>query len=402
LETKILAASIRSRDAWERVDNLVGGNLNAEFSPEVCFVLTKVKEYYTADKDAKKVDTDILLGTVEREIPSAKQVERIKAVVVGLPEDVSTINVLKELNAIKRHSVGLKLSALLATGKDPEMVSTLMEEFLALKAADTQDETQEEVFESVPVESLIKEHFSSDKCIELWPKALNDAVDGQAKPGHHILVFAPTEMGKSLIVINMTAGFVAQKKKVLYIGNEDPAADLYMRYLTRMTRMNKYEIQENPDKAQRLLDARDYGLLVLKPLAPGNFYEIRKLVEQHKPDIVILDQLRNLDVRSDGRTQQLEKAATEARNLAKSRRLLVVSVTQAGDSATGKAVLGRGDVDGSNVGIPGQVDLMLGIGANEVDEANNIRTFSFPKNKLSGKHEAFKVQIDPLTSRVVE
>ena len=101
-------------------------------------------------------------------------------------------------------------------------------------------------------------------------------------------------------------------------------------------------------------------------------------------------------------TQQLEKAATEARNLAKSRRVLVVSVTQAGDSATGKAVLGRGDVDSSNVGIPGQVDLMIGVGATSEQEKNNVRVLSFPKNKLSGRHEHFMINIDPLTSRVVE
>lgn len=399
MELKVLSAIIGSREAWEQASPYLQ-EAPKDFSPEASYLVTKVSEFYEADKAATHVDSDLLCAAIERELPSAKNAARVVAVVRSLPKDVSSINVLKELVSVKRHNIGLRLAGLLSTGKaDHEEVGRMMEEFLTLKPESAEPA---EVFSEVKVTDLITEHFSKEACIQLWPDALNKAVDGQAKPGHHILVFAPTEMGKTLFVINLVAGFIAQKLKVLYIGNEDPAADIYMRYMTRLTRMNKYEIQDAPEKAQQLLDERNYGLLVLVPLAPGNFHEIRKLVDEHEPAVVILDQLRNLDVRSEGRTQQLEKAATEARNLAKSRRLLVISVTQAGDSATGKAVLGRGDVDSSNVGIPGQVDLMIGLGATEQDEAMNFRTVSFPKNKLSGRHEAFKVQVDPLTSRVVE
>jgi archaellum biogenesis ATPase FlaH len=401
MEQKVLACIVRSRENWEQALPHFD-EAGKDFSPEALYLLTKIREFYTTDPNAQSVDVDILCQSVLRDVPSVKRAERINAVIQGLPQDVSSVNVLKELVSVKRHSLGLKLAGLLSVGKaDSEEAVNLMTEFLELKETGEAKE-QVEALEGVKVTDLIGKHFTKENCIELWPKQLNDAVDGQAKPGHHILVFAPTEMGKTLIVINLAAGFVSQGKRVLYIGNEDQEGDLYMRYMTRMTRMNVYEIKENPAKAQALLDKRNYGLLVLQPLAPGTFYEIRKLCDKYKPDVVILDQLRNLDVRSEGRTQQLEKAATEARNLAKSRRVLVVSVTQAGDSASGKRVLSRGDVDSSNVGIPGQVDLMIGIGANEADEAAGFRTFSFPKNKLSGKHGSFQVQVDPLTSRVIE
>jgi len=189
---------------------------------------------------------------------------------------------------------------------------------------------------------------------------------------------------------------------VLYVGNEDPAPDILMRIINRLTGMNKYEVQAAPDRAQEILDKRNYDKLVMAPLAPGNFRQIRSLVKKYSPTVVVLDQLRNLDVDSENRTQALEKAATEARNLAKSGSVLVVSVTQAGDSASGKTVLSRGDVDGSNVGIPGQIDLMIGIGATTEMEANNDRMLSFPKNKLSGKHNPIAVRIDPLLSKVFD
>ena len=117
---------------------------------------------------------------------------------------------------------------------------------------------------------------------------------------------------------------------------------------------------------------------------------------------MVIDQLRNIDVDSENRTQALEKAATEARNTAKKFDIPVISVTQAGDSASGRTILSRGDIDGSNVGMPATADLMLGIGCTMEMEQRNMRVLSFPKNKISGRHEPINITIDPLLSRVVE
>jgi hypothetical protein len=137
-------------------------------------------------------------------------------------------------------------------------------------------------------------------------------------------------------------------------------------------------------------------------MSPGTFPRIAKLVDKYLPKVVVLDQLRNIDVKSDNRTQALEKAATEARNLAKRAGVLVVSITQAGDSASGRRILTRGDVDGSNVGIPGQCDVMVGIGATEEEEQQGMRTISLPKNKLGGRHDHFTCNFDVQHSKVIE
>jgi hypothetical protein len=44
---------------------------------------------------------------------------------------------------------------------------------------------------------------------------------------------------------------------------------------------------------------------------------------------------------------------------------------------------------------------MIGIGADEEMERNNFRVLSFPKNKLSGKHEPIPIEIDPMLSKVL-
>lgn len=402
-ENKIIAAFVRDRKAWELAGASVSveGGTHALVSPVGSLLLKLVGEYYGADPKADRIDVDLLASRVEREIQSNKLAGAVVEALRRLPEDVSGINIARELLDLKRDAVGKRLASLLAAGRKGADVTDLISEYQSVGVEDEKSESSE-VIERLPVKDLIKTSFSKDGLIKLWPESLNDHIDGGCKPGHHVLVFAPTEMGKTLFVINAVAGFLRQGLNVLYVGNEDPAPDILMRIINRLTGMNKYQVQEDPDAAQRLLDKRSYDKLVLAPLAPGNFRQIRKLVDKHQPRVVILDQLRNLDVDSENRTQALEKAATESRNLAKSKSLLVLSVTQAADSASGKTILNRGDVDGSNIGIPGQIDLMIGMGATTEMEESNERMLSFAKNKLSGRHTPIAIRIDPLLSKVID
>jgi hypothetical protein len=106
-------------------------------------------------------------------------------------------------------------------------------------------------------------------------------------------------------------------------------------------------------------------------------------------------------MKEDSLTRQLEKAAMAARNLGKKHGAMVMSVTQAGDSASGKAILEMGDVDSSNTGIPAQADVMVGIGASMEDIEMGRRVISLPKNKRSGQHGYFPVRVDPTRSRIL-
>lgn len=397
-DRKIVAAALKDRKSWEVLVDKLEPN---ELSPEANTLIRLAGEYYTTDPEASKCDMEILKIRLEREIPSGKLREVLFAILDDLP-DVSAVNIAKEVLANRQHAVGLKLSSALAAGRTGPEVEELIDQYRTLGSSNTVAEAEAVCITGISVEDLVKTQFNPEGLIKVYPKSLNDRLDGGARPGHHILIFAPTEMGKTLVAINMVAGFLHQKLPVLYVGNEDPAHDLLLRLGTRLSGMNKYEIRDNPQKARELIEQRSANLFTIAPLAPGTFQEINALVRKFKPKVVVLDQLRNIDVKSENRTQALEKAATEARNLAKRHGLLVVSIAQAGDSASGKAALSRGDVDSSNVGIPGQCDVMIGVGATEEMERNNTRMFSFPKNKLSGNHNPITVSIDPQLSKVID
>ena len=397
-ETKIVAAVLKDRRAWERVHTVIDPK---DVSPESGLLIRLAGEFYGKDAKATECDLEILKSQIEREVQSNKLVKFLQESLDRLP-DVSAINLSNELLAQKRTAIGRKLSSALLAERHDEALELLELYRSFVGVADEVTSPETNAITGIPLERLLASHFSPEGRIKVFPKTLNERLDGGARPGHHILVFAPTEMGKTLVAINMVAGFLHQKLPVLYVGNEDPAEDILLRLGTRLSGMNKYEIRDNPKKAAELIEKRSAGLFTIAPLAPGTFPEIESLTRTYKPKVVVLDQLRNIDVKSENRTQALEKAATEARNLGKRNGLLVVSLSQAGDSASGKRILTRGDVDSSNVGIPGQMDVMIGVCGTEEDEANNIRWFSFPKNKLSGNHEPFAAGIDPSLSKVID
>ena len=120
-----------------------------------------------------------------------------------------------------------------------------------------------------------------------------------------------------------------------------------------------------------------------------------------QPDVLIVDQIRNVQTGGDGLTVGLERAGVEMRNIAGEFDLLAVSVTQAGESASNKLVLGLSDIDSSKTGLPATTDVMIGVGVDENYDSRGKRMVSLAKNKVGADHSYFSVDVDPARSRVL-
>jgi archaellum biogenesis ATPase FlaH len=397
-DKKILAALVADRANYDKVFEHLD---DKDFGPEAKLILSEINEYYEVDKAANSVDTEILKARLERRLPNPKHAKTCFGIVDSLP-DVSGANVVREVLDIKAQSLGLELASGIAQGKPKVELCQLGEKWLAAFGKSELEETNEEI-ENLSIADIVSRRLNDDQLIQIAPKSLNDRLDGGVRPGHHVLVFAPTEMGKTLFVINMVAHFLRQGLRTLYVGNEDPAEDIILRLASRISGRDKFQIKDSPQETQESLDKNGYSNFVFADLSPGTFPRIERLVKKHSPRVLILDQLSNINVntsKSESKTGSLEEAAKQARRLAKYCGILVISVTQAADSATGRVVLGRGDVHNSNVGIPGQVDLMLGIGADDSMESRGLREITLVKNKISGNHDHFTVKFNTILSRV--
>jgi len=109
-----------------------------------------------------------------------------------------------------------------------------------------------------------------------------------------------------------------------------------------------------------------------------------------------------VSAKSENRTNQLETVARGMRDFARQYNILVVSVTQAADSGRNQLTLNMGDIDGSNVGMPGACDVMIMVGMNDHYYENDERHINLAKNKLTGEHASWPVRIDKATSSIID
>jgi KaiC/GvpD/RAD55 family RecA-like ATPase len=396
-EKEILASAIKNREAFEAVVPHVD---HQDFSEQGWVIWQGIRTYYDNDSAASVVDAGVLSSSVTRLIAADKHKEMFKRLVQNLESmEVSPSNIVVDLIETKRDVVGKQLAQAIVSGRHDWDLLSSYQTLMDADALGTGEE-EDEARQGFSVAELVADRFDPSGLIRVLPSALNDRLDGGVKPGHHIVLFARPEMGKTMMTIEMMSGFARQGHTVLYIGNEDPLDDITMRVVNRLSGMTKPEVMANPDKADHLAREAGYENIILQSLAPGTAREITKLIDKYKPDVLVLDQLRNLNMHQDNYVLALEGAAKQARQWAKRYSCVVVSVTQAGDSASGKAVLDLGDVDYSNTGIPAQADLMIGMGQTANHAANGEIVLSLPKNKISGNHEYFACSIEPQLSKI--
>lgn len=402
MESRILSALISSRSNYEQVKDIVGDSFSSTFSPFAQIVAKLLEDYYTRDGSAKDCRKEILLDRAEETASNPKHVKAIQDVIRGLEETVSVPNLLHDLRQQRRRRIGDKLAGLLANREQSREVDDLIKQYQEFSSEREAESGTDEssVYRGVGVGPLIDTHFSREGTISFGIPKLDEICDGGARPGHHILIYARPEIGKTLFTLRLVRSYVNRGYVVLYCGNEEPMCDTVLRLICGLTGRTKEQIRADPEGTDRILAGVGYANFIGVNLSPGKFPELETLVDEYEPDIVVVDQLRNIDVGDDNRVTGLEKAATGARNLAKSRDVLTISITQAGESAEGKLFLGLSDIDFSKTGIPGAIDLALGIGTTDEYRRANIRGVSTPKNKLGGKYGQFLTRIDPRISEV--
>lgn len=397
MEKQILAAALASRSAFNTIVKL---NSADDLSPQGSVLFKNIEAYYLADQEAGSVDRTLLMSRIERTVKNAKHVKLFESLVSSLPE-TSSPNLLGELSALKKQAVGHKLIAAISQGTDEDLVSTLIEQYQmmspeVLESTDVSDVIRPDT----PLEQLLAP-MRPENLIKLLPKSLNDRVDGGVLRGHHVGIFARPETGKTLHAINLTAGFLRQGLRVVFVENEDPKESVICRLIGRLTGASKQEIVASPSKFHSKAMELGYGKFLLAPLAPGTFFEVAQIAKDWGADVVVIDQLPNMYIKGAGNnTERLAELARAARTLAKRQNVLVISMMQAGDSASDKLILNMGDCDGSNTGIPAQLDLMIGIGHNEDFRNNGAQMLTLCKNKVSANHDNFTVFVEPATCRV--
>lgn len=379
---------LTSREAYSSV---VGVREENDFSEQGWLLVEEIDNFYDTDEQVSYVDRDIIKDRIARKFPKAAGI--INSVIDNL-EDVSVNNVVEEYIDLKKEALEHALAERLLSGED---YSDLMEKLQAIDVLEDHEEST--VFIGTGIDEILSA-TSPDNLIRVHPLSLNERLDGGLVPGTQVAIYAPTEVGKSMLSLNMLCGFLRDGRTALYCGNEDPSKSMLLRIYNNLSGMTKEEIRQDPSVARDLAVQNGYNNLVFKELTPGSLREVRTLIEKYSPDVVFVDQMANMECRSSSKVEKNEILACGLRAMAKKYGVVMVIVHQASDDAYGKNILEKNHMYYSNVGVQGQMDVMIGIGMDASYDQQDLRMLCLTKNKLSGNHENFPVSVVPSLSRV--
>lgn len=398
MEQHLLSAALKDRESLYLIMQYI---TTKQYSREFQILINKVKDYYDKDAGAEHVVMDVLVAGLAETILNKKHVDNFVQVLnEAAATDTSAANVQDMILKAKTTEVGHKLSIALVNGD--KGVQELMDSYRELSHYTTLDDLAQAGTSILTFEDLAAvtaNRLGHKGELKIYPLSLNERLDGGVNGGHHIVTFARPEMGKTAFNVTIACGFARQGADGIYFINEDRIEDIYMRILYNLSGMNKYDFAADPEKVRVLAMQNGLRHIRLIELTPGTPQQVEAFVDKFRPRWMVMDQLRNLNVKEANKVLQLEYATSAMRNLGKKYNVITVSTTQAGDSAEGKAVLTMGDVDFSNTGVAAQADVLIGIGGTETDVAEGRRIINISKNKLSGRHENFPVKLRADLSR---
>lgn len=392
----MIAAILDSRAAFDKARKFI---VEDELSPQGKLWYTLILDWYDNDAMAASVDREAVEERGKRSFPE-KHFDTLLGYWKSIPASISPANVVTDLIGLRRFSVGNQLCSSIQ-GQNKEKTQRLLEEYSELMKS---DKLGTSIVRWTEDDKELAERLSRNNLIKLFPQSLNAKCKGGAARGDHIVIFGRPESGKTMFTVNMVSGFLRQTLRVLYIGNEEDTYKTRKRIICNLASCTPDQFEVETEKALQV--ARDRGLdnLRICHMSPGSIPEIEEIVKEVEPDVLVLDQIRNLSAKGDSMTTKLERLGIDVRNLLGRYDMLGVSITQARDSEhSGKEWLVMEDMDSSRTGLPGQADLIVGVGVTPQLIANNQRAISLCKNKLNEDpdgRQGFIVTVDPARSKV--
>lgn len=395
MELHLISAAFAKRENLQLMLEYIA---QKDYTREFQIIINKVKEYYDRDPEVTHVDPDVFMALLANGVQNKKHLENFQNIINESLAIEGTGNIEKLILDAKLNEVAQRLSVALINN-DP-VVPELLERYRELQHYNSLEDLTSVGTETLTADDLdvVFDHVvNREWYLNVYPLAFNERIDGGAAGGHHIVTFARPEMGKTAFNITIACGFARQKAFGIYFINEDRIEDIFVRIVSNLSGFTVQQIRFGTPEERALAKQRalENGLQYIRliSLAPGNLKQVEAFVDKFRPRWIIMDQLRNLDVKEANKVLQLEYATTGMRNIGKKYNVLVVSSTQAGDSAENKKLLTMGDVDFSNTGVAAQADVLLGIGGDQADQEADRRIVNLSKNKIGGRHENFPVKI---------
>ena len=237
-EHKLLNAGFYSRDIFNllQVDDL---------SDQGKILYNLYKGFYDNDDSSLACDKDIIYSKINRLYP--KHAEILCRVVESYSSTISIVNIQEELLELRKHRLELSLANALLGNRGN--VSDLLEEYNNLSIGIT----DKYIIKQRDIQDTLN-GLDQDSLIPIYPKSLNNVLEGGVPRGTQVLIFARPEVGKTTFVLNLAAVSIYKGLTILYAGFEDGSRTYHMRVMSRLIGKDKSFILSNKEAAISLAE----------------------------------------------------------------------------------------------------------------------------------------------------
>jgi hypothetical protein len=215
---------------------------------------------------------------------------------------------------------------------------------------------------------------------------------GKPKPGRVMHLYAHTGAGKSVMMLSECTNIAVQLVKlnldecVMYMTNEEGSKQLLTRMYAAMCGMPIKWVQENPVRAQEFWEK--YGGNRIRVVEDVNHIsQVQQFMHQYRPVFCFIDQGTKIQTSGSKNLkghERLQEVYNTYRRIVVKYENNLVTCGQADDASRGRKWLWENNMDGSKVGVPGECDVLIGIGKTQEEGMQNVRYINVCKNRLTG------------------
>lgn len=254
-------------------------------------------------------------------------------------------------------------------------------------------ETPEEEFEFVTddVESLLNATYRQPGL--RWRLNTLNRIFGSLRGGDFGFIFARPETGKTTFLASETTFMASQLASddgpVIWLNNEEQNNKVRIRAIQAATGLTLAQINSNPQAARNLfLEVTKGKHLLLEPKGSINKSLVERLVEKHKPSLLVVDQIDKV-TGFDADREDLKLGAIYQwnRELGKQHNFATIAVCQADGSGEGQKWLTMANVANAKTAKQAEADWILGIGKVHDVGYEMVRYLHASKNKLTGDED---------------
>jgi replicative DNA helicase len=241
-----------------------------------------------------------------------------------------------------------------------------------------------------------------------WP-VFNDLTQGGVGNGDLVLMFGNPGGGKSWAVIAMGAFAAALGYNVVHYTLELGEGYVGKRYDAVFSGIPVDKLDDHREQVEEIIK-QVKGKIVIKEYAPKRASletieaHIQQLENQNefKPDIIILDYLDLLKGKGGRkeRKDEIDDVYTEAKGLAKTLNIPIVSPSQANRTGAGKSIIegdnAAGSYDKIMIG-----DIIISVARNRKDKVNGTGKWHIMKNRYGADGLTFRSTIDTSNGKIV-